>query len=107
MNARYSFDWRGGEAYWQASTAHQGDRTNDLRDAQSAVFGKLGAYTTLDLSAGWRKNSWAIDVFLKNATNQRAELARFSECAALTCGEESYTVFAQPRTLGVRFSKEF
>lgn len=107
VNARYSFDWRGGEAYWQASVAHQGDRTNDLRDAQSAVFGKLGAYTTLDLSTGWRKNSWAIDVFLKNATNRRAELARFSECAALTCGYESYTVFAQPRTLGVRFSKEF
>ena len=107
VNARYSFDWQGGEAYWQASMAHQGNRTNDLRDAQSAVFGKLDAYTLLDLSAGWKKDSWSIDVFLKNATNKRAELARFSECAALTCGEESYTVFAQPRTLGVRFSKEF
>ena len=73
----------------------------------SAVFGELGAYTLTDLSAGWRKDSWAIDVFLKNAFNTRAELARFSECAALTCGAESYTVFAQPRTLGVRFSKEF
>ncbi|HWS77951.1 MAG TPA: TonB-dependent receptor [Thermomonas sp.] len=107
VNARYSFDWRGGEAYWQASVAHQGDRTNDLREAQSAVFGTLGAYTLVDLSAGWKKDSWAIDVFLKNAFDERAELARFSECAALTCGDESYTVFAQPRTLGIRFSKEF
>ena len=107
INARYTFDWQGGEAYWQASVAHQGDRTNDLREAQSAVFGKLGAYTLTDLSAGWRKDSWSVDVFLKNAFNTRAELARFSECAALTCGYESYTVFAQPRTLGVRFSKEF
>ena len=87
--------------------AHQGDRTNDRREAQSAKFGTLDAYTLLDLSAGWKKDSWSIDVFLKNATNKRAELARFSECAALTCGDESYTVFAQPRTLGVRFSKEF
>ncbi len=107
LNARYTFDWHGGEAYWQASVAHQGDRTNDLRDAQSAVFGKLGAYTLTDLSAGWRKDSWSIDVFLKNAFNTRGQLARFSECAALTCGAESYTVFAQPRTLGVRFSREF
>jgi iron complex outermembrane recepter protein len=107
VNARYTFDWQGGEAYWQASVAHQGDRTNDLREAQSAVFGKLGAYTLTDLSAGWRKDSWSVDVFLKNAFNTRGELARFSECAALTCGFESYTVFAQPRTLGVRFSKEF
>ena len=107
VNARYTFDFHGGEAYWQASVAHQGDRTNDLREAQSAKFGTLDAYTLLDLSAGWKKDSWSIDVFLKNATNKRAELARFSECAALTCGDESYTVFAQPRTLGVRFSKEF
>ena len=107
VNARYTFDWQGGEAYWQASVAHQGDRTNDLREAQSAVFGTLGAYTLTDLSVGWRKDSWSVDVFLKNAFNTRAELARFSECAALTCGAESYTVFAQPRTLGVRFSKEF
>ncbi|RZA22102.1 MAG: TonB-dependent receptor [Lysobacteraceae bacterium] len=107
LNARYTFDWRGGEAYWQASVAHQGDRTNDLREKQGAVFGKLGAYTLTDLSAGWKRDSWAIDIFLKNAFNTRAQLARFSECAALTCGTESYTVFAQPRTLGVRFSKEF
>jgi outer membrane receptor protein involved in Fe transport len=107
LNARYTFDFHGGEAYWQASLAHQGDRTNDLRDAQSAVFGKLGAYTLTDLSAGWRKDSWSIDVVLKNAFNTRAQLARFSECAALTCGAESYTVFAQPRTLGIRFGKEF
>ncbi|MFS8138342.1 MAG: TonB-dependent receptor, partial [Thermomonas sp.] len=107
VSARYSFDWRGGEAYWQASLAHQGNRTNDLREAQSAVFGTMGAYTLTDLSVGWRKNSWSVDVFLKNAFNTRAQLARFSECAALTCGAESYTVFAQPRTLGVRFIKEF
>ncbi|MEO6154753.1 MAG: TonB-dependent receptor [Thermomonas sp.] len=107
VNARYSFDWRDGEAFWQVSLAHQGDRTNDLREAQSAVFGTLDAYTLTDFSVGWRKNSWSVDVFLKNAFDTRAEFARFSECAALTCGAESYTVFAQPRTLGVRFSREF
>ncbi|MDI1253928.1 TonB-dependent receptor [Thermomonas sp.] len=107
INARYTFDWQGGEAFWQVSLAHQGNRTNDLRAAQSAVFGTLDAYTLTDVSVGWRKNSWSVDVFLKNAFDKRAELARFSECAALTCGAESYTVFSQPRTLGVRFSKEF
>ena len=107
VNARYTFDWRGGEAFWQVALAHQGDRTNDLREAQSAVFGTMSAYTLTDLSVGWRKDSWSVDVFLKNAFDTRAQLARFSECAALTCGAESYTVFAQPRTLGVRFSREF
>ena len=61
----------------------------------------------LDLSAGWRKDSWSVDVFLKNATDERAQMSRFAQCAALTCGSEPYTVIAQPRTLGIRVSKEF
>jgi hypothetical protein len=46
-------------------------------------------------------------VFLKNATDERAQMSRFAQCAALTCGSEPYTVIAQPRTLGIRVSKEF
>jgi outer membrane receptor protein involved in Fe transport len=107
LNARYTFDLGSGEAYWQASLSHASKRRVDMRSAETALLGYLDGYTLVDLSAGWRKDSWSIDVFLKNAFNTRAQLARFSECAALTCGAESYTVFAQPRTLGIRFGKEF
>ena len=59
------------------------------------------------LSAGWRRNNWSIDVFVKNVTDERAEMTRFAQCAALTCGYQPYTVIAQPRTFGIRFSQEF
>lgn len=107
LNARYTFDLGPGEAYWQASFSHAGKRRVDMRTAETALLGYLDAYTLVDLSAGWRKDSWAIDVFLKNAFNSRAQMTRFAECAALTCGYEPYTVIAQPRTLGIRFSREF
>jgi len=107
LNARYTFDLAGGEAYWQTSVSHMGDRTSDLREAQRQILGDLDAFTTVDLSVGYRKNSWALDFFLKNATDKRAELTRFSQCAALTCGFQPYTVVAQPRTFGIRFSQEF
>lgn len=107
LNARYSWDMAGGEAFWQANVSHQGSRTTDLREAQSALFGKLGAYTLVDLSAGFRKGNWSVDLFLKNAFDKRAEMARFAQCATLTCGYQPYTVVAQPRTLGIRFSQEF
>ena len=107
LNARYTFNLGSGEAYWQASLSHAGKRRVDLRAAETALLGYLDAYTLVDLSAGWRKDSWSVDVFLKNAFDQRAQMTRFAQCAALTCGYEPYTVIAQPRTLGVRVSREF
>ena len=107
LNARYTFDFAGGEAYWQASLSHAGNRRVDLREAETALLGYLDAYTLGDLSAGWRKNNWSIDVFLKNAFDERAQMTRFAQCAALTCGNQPYTVIAQPRTFGIRFSQQF
>ena len=94
------------EAHLQASVFHQGDRRADLRDVQNDILGDLDAYTTLDLSAGWRRGSWAIDLFLKNATDKRTELSTFTECAVTTC-QQPYIVSTPPRTLGVRISRDF
>ena len=107
INARYTFDLGSGEAYWQAAVVHVGSRTTDLREYQSGLLGDLNAYTLLDLSAGYHRDNWALDLFLKNATNERAELAKFSECAAEVCGRQPYTVTTQPRTFGIRVSREF
>ena len=107
LNARYSWDMAGGEAYWQASLSHAGSRRVDLRAAETALLGELDGYTLTDLSAGWRKDNWSIDVFVKNVFDERAEMTRFAQCAALTCGYQPYTVIAQPRTIGLRFSQEF
>ena len=107
LNARYTWDLAGGEAYWQASASHVGNRRVDLREAETALLGTLDAYTTADVSVGWSKDSWSIDLFLKNAFDERAEMSRFAQCAALTCGNQPYTVIAQPRTFGIRFSQSF
>jgi iron complex outermembrane receptor protein len=107
LTARYTFDLWGGEAFGQAAVIHQGDRRVDLRVVQNDTVGDLKAYTLTDLSVGFRRDNWSIDVFLKNAFNNRAELARFTECKIETCGQEPYTVVTQPRTLGVRFSQDF
>ncbi len=107
LTARYTFDLWGGEAFGQAAVIHQGSRSVDLRVAQNKAIGNLKAYTLADLSVGFRKSNWSVDVFLKNAFNNRAELARFTECKIETCGAEPYTVVTQPRTLGLRFSQDF
>jgi hypothetical protein len=107
LTARYSFDLWGGQAFWQAAVIHQGSRRVDLRVIQDDKVGDLKAYTLADLSVGFNRNNWSVDVFLKNAFNNRAELARFTECKIETCGDEPYTVVTQPRTIGVRFTQDF
>jgi outer membrane receptor protein involved in Fe transport len=106
VTGRYTWDFGPYEAHLQASVFHQGDRRADLRDVQNDILGDLDAYTTLDLSAGWRRGSWAIDLFLKNATDKRTELSTFTECAVTTC-QQPYIVSTPPRTLGVRISRDF
>ncbi len=86
---------------------HEGKRTSDLRLAERAIIGDLGAYDLLDLSAGFGRDNWKVELYVENATDERAELYRFAQCAEAVCGEQAYTVTAQPRTFGVRFSQEF
>jgi outer membrane receptor protein involved in Fe transport len=105
--ARYEFDRGGYDIYFQGRVVHEGERETDLREGIRDILGTLDAYTMLDFSAGFGKDSWAFDLYVKNATDERAELSRFTQCAEGTCGEQPYDVVAQPRTWGLRFSQEF
>lgn len=107
LTGRYTWDVGEYEAFFQAALFHQGERQTDLREKERALLGTLDAYTLTDLSAGLGKDNWKLDFFLKNAFDERTELARFAQCATLVCGNQPYTVSSQPRTFGIRFSREF
>jgi outer membrane receptor protein involved in Fe transport len=115
LTARYSFDVGNYEAYVQAAATHVGKRRSDLRDAESTILGDLPAYTFVDLSAGVKKDSWALDFYVKNLFNQTAEQWRFTQCAEAVCGADVlpdhpggqvYTVPSQPRSFGIRVSRD-
>ncbi|KFN50117.1 TonB-dependent receptor [Arenimonas composti] len=107
LTARYEFEAGGFDAYWQLHAVHEGDRNTDLRVAVNDILGELDAYTLFDFSAGIGRGNWNLDFFVKNILDERAELSRFTQCAETTCGEQPYTVVAQPRTWGLRFSQKF
>jgi outer membrane receptor protein involved in Fe transport len=77
----------------------------------------LPSYTTLDISAGFRKDDWMIDVYVANVTDERGELSHFTQCAESVCGAagvvpqypngQIYTLTNQPRSFGIRFSQSF
>jgi outer membrane receptor protein involved in Fe transport len=117
LTGRYTWDIGAYEWYAQAAVFHTGDRRTDLRDLERGVlqgpafdfapYQRLDAYTTLDLSLGYRRGAWSIDFFLKNATDETTELAKFAECNIAVCGAQPYTVSTPPRTLGIRWSRDF
>jgi outer membrane receptor protein involved in Fe transport len=107
VTGRYTFDIGANEGFVQATVVHVGEREVDLRKTERAIVGDLDAYTLVDLSAGIHHANWSLDLFLKNAFDERAELGKFTACKISVCGGDTYTIAAQPRTFGVRFTQEF
>jgi len=107
ITARYSFNVHGLESYMQAAAFFEGRRSSDLRVLENSITGDMPGYGTLDLSAGFKKDLWTFDVFLKNAFDNRGQIARYSECATAVCGAQTYVVPVVPRMLGVRVTRDF
>ena len=115
--ARYSIDLGENEGYVQAAFTHVGKRTTDLRLKERSLLGDLPAYNSVDLSAGFQKNSWTLDVYIDNLFNKLGTTYKFTECGVTVCGAHGvvsqypngqvYTGVTQPRTFGIRFKQDF
>ena len=117
ITARYTFDLYGNEAYLQAAAFGTGRRRTDLRTYENTILGDLPGYGTVDVSAGIKKDKWGLDLYLKNAFDNRGEIAKYAECQAVLrvngvpqgviCGNQPYVIPVQPRTFGIRLTRDF
>jgi len=107
MLARYNFDWKGWDAHWQTALSFEGERSSSLNVRENVVRGDVPSNTVLDLSAGIRNEDYGFEVYMSNATDEDAPQYLTSQCAVGTCGTQNYGVRVRPRTIGVKFSKEF
>lgn len=107
LTARYEFNVMGSQAYWQAAVVYQSGAAQDLRTFESSIIGSVPAYAALDLSAGFDFRQFSVDFFLRNVTDERGELYRYTECQIAVCGEQYYVAPIHPRTFAVRVSRSF
>jgi outer membrane receptor protein involved in Fe transport len=119
--ARYEMPMGGQKAHFQAAWVYQGSAWSDLRTDEREALGKQPAFSIVDLAAGIDNDSWGLELFVKNAFDERAEISRFTECsifkpaanmqeaynAVPLCGQEPYVVTNMPRTVGLTFTKHF
>jgi iron complex outermembrane recepter protein len=105
--ARYLFPLGNFEAHVQGAISYEGERGSDMNQADNAVRGDVPKNTFVDLSTGLGRESWRVELFVMNATDEDAPLYLVSECPTSTCGTQNYGVRSRPRTIGLKFSQEF
>lgn len=106
LTARYGFDLGAYDAYLQGALVYQDQTRSALLAADEAVLGPNGSYGVVDLSAGLGDNSFNVGLFVSNAFDKRADIARFAQCRTDVCSKP-YIITNQPRTIGVKFGQKF
>jgi outer membrane receptor protein involved in Fe transport len=107
LTARYEFSVGDYDAFLQAAAVSQTKASSDLRTLDAGILGDRKGYTMVDLSGGLSKDDWSMSLYAKNITDERAQLNRYAECPATTCGAITYVTPSQPRTVGVKVGRKF
>ncbi|CAN5459097.1 TonB-dependent receptor [soil metagenome] len=107
LTARYEFALGDFDAFLQAAAVAQTKASSDLRVLDASIYGDRKGYTMVDVSGGVSKDDWSMALYVKNATDERAQLNRSAECPATTCGSITYITPSQPRTVGLKLGKKF
>jgi outer membrane receptor protein involved in Fe transport len=113
--ARYNFPVGEFEAHLQGALTYEGSRPSELVPAENDFKnGEIPSSTVLDLTAGIGRNSWRLELFVKNATDEDAHLYVGQECAIIAfvpqlpaCGLQPYALRRPPLTVGLKFSQDF
>ncbi|PNS09685.1 TonB-dependent receptor [Solilutibacter silvestris] len=111
--ARYAFNLASYNAYVQGVVAHVGERRSDLRTFENGIKGNMAAYTTFDLSTGFGTDKWNVELYASNLTDSRGITKRGLECLEAVCGANPtvagsvYSTPIRPRTVGIRYRRDF
>jgi iron complex outermembrane recepter protein len=106
--ARYDFPVGEFEAHLQGAYTYEGSRPSELVPAENEFKnGDIPSSSVLDLSAGIGRNTWLLELFVKNATDEDAPIYVGQECAVFVCGVQTYGLRRPPLTVGLKFSQEF
>lgn len=99
---RYHLEYGSWPGYVQAALSYTGDSWNNLELADRV---NQDAYTLLNLSAGIEMDTWTIDLFINNVTDERAQIDLYEPSYPSLI--DSRTVTNRPRSIGIRFGQSF
>jgi outer membrane receptor protein involved in Fe transport len=114
--ARYTVPVGAAKAYVQGLVAHQSSAASDIRRRvaetgtgrlvdPSQLIGRLPAFTTANIALGMEWSNYTLEVFARNVTDERGQVARFIQCGS--CYQRPYAVPITPRMIGIRGGAKF
>jgi outer membrane receptor protein involved in Fe transport len=101
---RYHFEMASIPSYAQLAFAYTGERWNEL-DTTNDVRTLMDAYTIVNGAVGINKDSWSLELFGSNLTDERAQIDVLDPGYPSALDTRTYT--NRPRTFGIRFSQRF
>jgi len=105
--ARQSLDFGQWPGYLQAALSYTDDSWSRLDVNERR---KQSAYTIVNLAAGIDGEEWHLDLFIDNATDERAQIVRYHADYYDPFGEitqDSGSGVNRPRTIGIRYGRRF
>ena len=105
--ARYEFPMGTFDTHLQGSLQYESSRPSELVPAENEIKGDIPSSTFLDLSAGIGRESWTLELFVRNVTDEDAAMYIGQQCAIATCGPQTYGNRRAPTTVGLRFMQDF
>ena len=114
LTARYTFELAGWDAHVQGSLLYQTMAFAALRTADNALLGTMPGYATADFSVGVEHEKTSIELFIKNAFDERGQQNRYTPCTTNVCATgypgvapAVYVVPIQPLTVGLKVGEKF
>ena len=104
--ARYQFPLGDFDAHIQGSAVFQGASWGDLRIKERDLLGREKAWTSADLSGGLAKNSWTLELSIRNLFDVLGDKGHTAQCTPTVCGT-TYVYPIRPRTFAVSFGQKF
>lgn len=99
---RYTLDYGDWPGYVQVALSYTGESWSALEIADRV---NQDAYTLVNLSTGIEGDDWTLDLFVNNATDERAQIFRYEPSYPSLI--DSRTITNRPRTIGIRFGQSF
>jgi outer membrane receptor protein involved in Fe transport len=132
FTARYTFPFMGWNAHAQAAVVYQSSRLPAVFSVASAAFdsdvanlGVMPGFASVDFSIGAEHEKTSVELFVKNAFDERGQLNRYTPCTTSICAPgyaggvgsngipypatppAVYIVPIQPLTIGLRLGQKF
>jgi iron complex outermembrane recepter protein len=105
LSADYSFEVGGREAFLGATMRHVTDRVSSYDASAGSPQYDLPEYTTVDLRTGLQLGSARLQLYVKNAFDERGKLSATTAFSAL--GGPVWVSLVQPRTIGLNLITQF